>query len=172
MSHHYAHVLQMQKMLKQLDLWLDKAVAQAAAKKFDPAVLVEARLAPDMYPLRKQIQSACDGAKFLAARLANVKPPTHEDGDENLEQLRARVRSVIDYVGTFSEASFADADSRMVPISFVPGKGVSAIDFVCEISLPNTYFHLAMAYAILRHNGVDLGKMDFLGSMNLQDLKQ
>jgi hypothetical protein len=170
MNHYYAHVVQMTKMLEQLDAWLDKSVAHAAAKKFAPEVLLQARLAPDMYPLLNQIQSACDGAKFLAARLAGVKPPKHEDNETTLEQLRARLQSVLEYLGTFDEASFAEADSRVAPLGFLPGKGLEAIDFLTEFNLPNTYFHLCMSYAILRHNGVDLGKTDFIGSLNIRDL--
>jgi hypothetical protein len=170
MSHYYAHVVQMTKMLKQLVLWMDKAETHAAAKKFDVSVLLDARLAPDMYSLRRQIQNACDGPKFLAARLAGTPPPKHEDGEQSWSELRARASSVIEYLGTFKEASFADSEARMVPLSFMPGKGLRAIDFLTEMNLPNTYFHLSMTYAILRHNGVDVGKMDFLGSLAFRDL--
>ncbi len=170
MSHYYAHVVQMTKMVKQLDHWLDKAAAHATAKKFEPMVLLQARLAPDMYPLLRQIQSATDGAKFLAARLAGVKPPKHEDNEQTFEEVRARVRSVLEYLGTFNETMFAEAERQVIPLNFMPGKGLNAIDFLTEFNLPNTYFHLCMAYAILRHNGVDLGKTDYIGSLNLRDL--
>jgi hypothetical protein len=162
MSHYYAHVVQMTKMLKQLVLWMDKAETHAAAKKFDVSVLLYARLAPDMYSLRRQIQNACDGPKFLAARLAGTPPPKHEDGEQSWSELRARASSVIEYLSTFKEASFA--------VSFMPRKGLRAIDCLTEMNLPNTYFHLSMTYAILRHNGVDVGKMDFLGSLAFRDL--
>ena len=170
MSHYYAHVVQMTKMLKQLDSWLVKGIEQAAAKKYEPKVLLQSRLAPDMYPLVNQVQSACDGVKFLAARLAGVKPPRHEDNEQSFDELRARIRSVLEYLATFDAASFADADGRVAPLGFLPGKGLAAIDFLTEFNVPNTYFHLCMTYAILRHNGVELGKTDFIGSLNVRDL--
>jgi hypothetical protein len=170
MSHYYAHVLQMTKMIKQLDRWIEKGVAHATAKKFDPAVLLDARLAPDMYPLVKQVQSACDGAKFLAARLAGVSPPKHADNEKTVDEVHARIRSVLEFLGTLNETNFADTDARVIPLGFMPGKGLNAIDFLTEFNLPNTYFHLCMAYAILRHSGVDLGKSEFIGSLNLRDM--
>jgi len=166
----YAHVVQMTKMINNLDRWLDKAVAHAKAKNFDPQVYVELRLAPDMLPFKNQIQSVCDGAKFLAARLSGKEPPKHPDTETTFEQLRARVRTVLEYLATFSVGDFANAETRTVPLGFMPGKGLAAQDFMLELNLPNTYFHLCMAYALLRHNGVDLGKIDYLGSLNLKDL--
>ena len=171
MTDFHAQLVQMIKMLKNLDNWLGKAEEHAKAKSFEPAVLLQSRLSPDMFTLSRQIQSACDGVKFLAARVAGKDAPKHADGDQlTLDELRGRIRSVIEYVSAFTAKDFEGAQSRVVPLGFMPGKGVNAPDFVHEMNVPNTYFHLCMAYAILRHNGVNIGKMDFLGSLNLRDL--
>jgi hypothetical protein len=171
MTDFHAELSQMTKMLKNLDAWLEKASEHAKAKSFDPAVLLQSRLAPDMFALSRQIQAACDGVKFLAARTTGKDAPKHEDGDQfTLEQLRARIRSVIEYVSGFTAKDFEGADQRVVPLGFMPGKGCKAADFVREMNVPNTYFHVCMAYAILRHNGVSLGKLDYIGGMTLQNI--
>jgi hypothetical protein len=170
MSEIYAHVQQMTKMLQGLDAMLDKAVEYAGTRKFDPAVLLQARLAPDMFPLMQQLQTVCDGAKFLAARLSGKEAPKHPDTETTLEQIRARIRSVLEYLATFQASDFDGAEARVIPLSFMPGKGMKARDWLLEFNLPNTYFHLSMAYAILRHNGVPLSKQDFLTALKLQDL--
>jgi hypothetical protein len=170
MSESYESVKQLSKMLENLEHWLDKGVEHATEKKFDPNLLLQARLAPDMYPLTRQVQAACDGAKFLAARLSGKEPPKHPDTEQTLEELRTRIRTVRAYLAEFREEDFANAATRMVPLGFLPGKGVLGDDFRREMNMPNTYFHLCMAYAILRHNGVELGKVGFIGSMNLRDI--
>jgi uncharacterized protein len=171
MSDFHAQLVQMTKMLKNLDGWLEKAVAHAKARSFDPAVLLQARLAPDMFPLVRQIQSACDGVKFLAARTAGKDAPKHADSDQaTLEELRARIAEVIAYVSSFGAKELEGADQRIVPLGFMPGKGMLAGDFMHEMNVPNTYFHLCMAYAILRHNGVNLGKIEYIGGLSLRDL--
>lgn len=170
MSLYEASVPQFKKMLKNLDSWIEKAVAHAKSKAFDPNVYAEARLAPDQYPFKRQVQSACDAAKFACARVSGKEPPKHPDNEQTIDELRARIQSVLTYLDTFTAADFKDADKRMVPISFMPGKGAIAGDFLNELSLPNFYFHLVTAYAILRHNGVDVGKQDYIGSINLRDV--
>jgi uncharacterized protein len=169
MSLYQASVPQLKKMLNNLDKWLEAAVAHATKKSFEPSVLLEARLAPDQYSLTRQIQTCCDGAKFAAARLAGKEPPKHPDTETTLDELRARIRTVVEYLDTFTEADFADAKERMITLSFMPGKALTAADYLNEMALPNFYFHATTAYAILRHNGVDLGKMAYLGSINLRD---
>ena len=178
MSLYQASVPQLKKMLNNLDKWLDAAVAHAAKKSFDPAVLLEARLAPDQYPLTRQIQACCDGAKFTAARLAGKEAPKHPDTETTLDELRARIRSVVEYLDTFTEADFESPRTgteaiggkmNWVTLPFMPGKKLSAGDYLNEMALPNFYFHATTAFAILRHNGVDIGKIAFLGSLNLQD---
>jgi hypothetical protein len=170
MSAAHAQLVQFTKMLKNLDAWLTKAEAYAQAKKFDPAVLLQARLAPDMFPLVNQVQSACDGVKIFAARLCGKQPPKHPDTETTFEQLHARIRTVLEYVATFTADEFNGYESRVTPLNFAPGKGLVGADYMAEFNVPNTYFHLAMTYAILRHNGVELGKMDYLGSLNMRDL--
>ena len=169
-SQAYVTVVQLTKMLKNLEGWLDKAVAYAEKKKFDPEILLTARLAPDMLPLMNQIQASCDGVKFCAARLAGKDPPKHPDTEKTLAEARARIKKVIEYTSTFKESDFGGSDDRAVPLGFMPGKGVRGADFLNEMNVPNTYFHLVTAYAILRHNGVDVGKQDYIGSLNLIDV--
>ena len=168
MSEIHTSVVQLSKMLGNLDSWLEKALNHAEKKKFEPSVLLEARLAPDMFPLKQQIQTACDGAKFLAARLAGKEAPKHPDTETTFEQLRARIRTVREYLAGFSAEDFKDAEARVVPLPFIPGKGLSASDFRHQMNLPNTYFHLCMAYAILRNNGVELAKGDYIGALDLK----
>ena len=171
MTDYYAQLVQMTKMLRALDGWLEKGRQHAEAAALDTNTLLQARLAPDMYTLSWQVQAACDGVKFLAARTSGRDAPVHPDGDEfTLEQLRTRIRAVLDYVAGFSAKDFEGADQRVVPLSFIPGKGIRAADFMRELNVPNTYFHFSLAYAILRHSGVNLGKVDFIGSLTLQDL--
>ena len=158
-------------MLGTLSNLLDKGAEHMKAKGQKPDVLTEARLAPDMYTLSRQVQAACDGVKFLAARTANKEPPKHPDSDNySLDELRARIRSVVEYASGFTPKDFEGADQRIVPLSFIPGKGLAAADFVREMNVPNTTFHLCMAYAILRHNGVPLGKQDYIPKLSLRDI--
>ncbi|MFT5680559.1 MAG: hypothetical protein ACI8RZ_001465 [Myxococcota bacterium] len=172
MSLYKATVPQTTKMLENLGRWLDEAVALAEAKKFDPEVLLATRLAPDQYNLTQQIQAVCDAAKSMAARLAGKDVPSHPDTETTLPELRARIQMTLDFLGTLTEADFAGASDRMVPLPFlpIPDRALSAGDYLNELSLPNFYFHLVTAYAILRHCGVGLGKRTFIGSMNLQEL--
>ncbi len=166
----HAQVLQYSKMLKNLDRQLEKAAEAAKAKKYEVTVLLQSRLAPDMFPLVRQVQSACDGAKFFAARTSGREAPKHPDTEQTLDEIRARIENVIEYLGTFTPDAFKGWESRVVPLGFMPGKGVPAPDWIREFNLPNTYFHLSMAYAILRNNGIDVTKTDFIGSMNIKDL--
>lgn len=162
MSLHPA-VLQMKSMLHNLDRWLTKAGEHAKSKGFDPNVLVQSRLAPDQYPLARQVQSACDSAKFAAARLAGKEAPSHPDTETTIDELHARIAKVIDYIATFGEKDFENAETRKVPLSFLPGKGMVGQKYLVQMATPNFYFHVTTAYAILRHNGVELGKRDFIG---------
>lgn len=170
MSFYAETVTQMSKMLTNLDGWLDAGVEHAKSKGYEPSVLLVARLAPDQYHLIKQVQAACDSAKFAAARLTGKTPPAHPDTEQTLDEVRARINSVLDYLKTFNEADFEGAETRVIPLSFMPGKGMKGTDYLREMALPNFYFHVSMAYAILRNNGVDLGKRHFIGSLVLQDL--
>ncbi|MBX7194122.1 MAG: DUF1993 domain-containing protein [Sandaracinaceae bacterium] len=161
----------MNKMLGNVETWLDEAVSFAKAKNdFDPNVLLSMRLAPDQYTLLKQIQGACDAAKFCAARTSGKDAPKHPDDETTLEQIRARLQSVRTYLAAFTEKDFEGADQRLVPLSFMPGKGLTAADYACEMATPNFYFHVTTAYSILRHAGVNLGKRHFIGSLSLRDV--
>jgi uncharacterized protein len=151
-------------VLTHLSTLLDKALAHATAKKFDPGVLVNARLAPDMFPLNRQIQIACDAAKNGSARLAVQEAPRFEDKESTLEELRTRIARTIDYLKTLSASAFEGAEDRVVKIPV----GESTIEmqglpYLQTWALPNFYFHVVATYAILRHNGVEIGKRDFLG---------
>ncbi|MCX6129244.1 MAG: DUF1993 domain-containing protein [Proteobacteria bacterium] len=154
--------------LTNLQKFLDKAQAYAEAKKFDVEVLVNARLAPDMYPLVKQIQVACDTAKSTAARLAGMEPPKHEDNEKTFAELKARVTKVLNYLETVKPADLEGAEDRRIPLPWAPGKWMQGGDYLSEMALPNFYFHLTTAYNILRHNGVDIGKMDYIGNVKIQ----
>ena len=164
----YTIVLEVKKLLRNLDAWLDKGALYAAAKGFDPNVLLQSRLAPDMFPLVRQIQSACDQAKYVAARAAGKEPPSHPDNEQTLEEARKRIATVAAYLDTFTKADFDGADARTIKLPRWEGKSMTASDYVVEHGLPNFFFHLTTAYAILRHNGVDIGKRDYLGALSLR----
>jgi uncharacterized protein len=163
---YYRVILQCTQALKNLETWLDKAEQHAAAKKFDVGVLMTSRLAPDMKPFIYQVQSACDYVKAGAAWLSGHTPPRHEDNEQTIDEVRARIRKTVAFTESVKEAQYAGASDRKVSLSWVPGKVLLGEDYLMQMTIPNTYFHIAMAYAILRHNGVDVGKMDFLGPIN------
>lgn len=163
---------QFSKMLGNLERWLDKAETYAAGKSFDVAVLLNARLAPDQYPLLRQVQIACDAAKSTAAHLAGREPPKHPDTEQSLSELRARIRTCRAYLETFAPADFEEAATRRIEPPFLPGKWVIGSDYLIEMQLPNFYFHVTTAYAILRHNGVDLGKRDYIGSARFREISE
>jgi hypothetical protein len=164
----YLIVLEMKKMLRNADGWLGKATAHAAAKKYDTSVLIQTRLTPDMFPFARQIQSACDTAKFAAARVAGKEAPSHPDTETTFAELSARIGKVVEYLETFTEVDFADVGSRTVSLPRWEGKSMTAIDYFVEHALPNFFFHITTAYAILRQVGVDVGKRDFLGPISLK----
>lgn len=161
----YESIPQFAKMLGNLDRWLEKAVSYAAARSFDPNVLVEARLAPNQYTLVKQVQAACDGAKFAAAYLSGQKAPSHPDTERTIEELRARIATCIAYLGTVEEKDFAGAEDIRVSPPWMQGAWVKGDRYLSELAIPNFYFHVTTAYSILRHNGVELGKIDFIGGL-------
>jgi hypothetical protein len=170
MSLYESSVVPFKKMLSNVEKWLERAMAHAQTKSFDVNVLVGARLAPDQYPLVRQIQAACDGAKLVSARLAAKEAPKHPDTEQTIDELRARLRTCIAWLDTLGPGDFAGAEGRVVPLSFLEGKAMVGSDYLRELALPNFYFHVTTAYAILRHNGVNLGKSDFIGALTLRDL--
>lgn len=166
---YYQVISQCTQGLKNLKTFLDKAERHAAAKKFDAGVLMTGRLAPDMLNFIYQVQSACDYVKGAAAWLSGQTPPKHEDNEQTIGELRARIDKTIAFAEIVQEAQYAGASERKVSFSWAPGKTIGGEDYLLQMTIPNTFFHISMAYAILRHNGVELGKMDFLGPINLVD---
>ena len=163
---YYQVISQCVQSLKNLETCLDKAKHYADAKKFDVGVLMTSRLAPDMEPFIYQVQSACDYVKGAAAWLSGQTPPKHEDNEQTIDEVRARIRKTVSFAENVKEAQYAGASERKVELSWAPGKVIGGEDYLLQMTIPNTFFHIAMAYAILRHNGVDVGKMDFLGPIN------
>jgi hypothetical protein len=153
----------MTKMLRNLDGCIGKAITNAEQRKFDPEVLFRSRLAPDQFAFDRQVQSACDTAKFVAAKLGGKEPPAHPDTEQNLAELRARIATVIAYLETFKREDFVGGLDRIVTFPRWNGKTMRGGDYLDHHALPNFYFHFTTAYAILRHNGVPVGKLDYLG---------
>ena len=168
---HSIVISQFSKMLGNLVTILDRAAAHAEIKKFDTEVLLQARLSPDQFNLIRQVQVACDTAKLAAARLADKEQdaPAHADTETNLVEARARLQSVIDYLQTFRAADFDGAAQRRITQPRWKGRSLSGEEFLIQHAIPNLYFHITTAYAILRHNGVEVGKMDFLGELPFKE---
>jgi uncharacterized protein len=151
-------------LLNNLNTWLDKADELAKAKKFDVDVLLNARLAPDMMPLWGQVQIATAWAKNCQCRLAGQTPPDFPDTDKTLPQLKARIARAIDIVQSISAADLEGSAERMINVNLGPEikLNLPGVEYLTRLALPNFYFHVTTAYDILRHNGLDLGKKDFL----------
>lgn len=149
---------------------LDKAQSYAEARRFDAAVLLETRLFPDMFPLARQVQIACDLANNGGARLAGVEPPRHEDKEKTIAELKTRIASTVAFVKALDRAKIDGAADREITFPLGPeNKGhMRGADYLNHFALPNFYFHLSIAYAILRHCGVELGKRDFLAGIPLK----
>ena len=154
------------RMLGNLAGWLEKAEAHAREKKFEPQVYLSARLAPDMLPLPTQIQIACDAAKFCVARLAGTESPKFEDNEATLADLRQRIRKTIDYVQSVPAAQIDGSDAREISVPRRTGAiTMTGEAYLKHFALPTFFFHVTTTYALLRHNGVELGKMDYLGAL-------
>ena len=163
---YYKMFSQMKKVLGQVEKWLDAAVAQAQAKSFDPNLFLQFRLAPDQFPLVRQVQLACDTAKLAASRLSGKDAPAHPDNEQTIDELRARIQAVRAYLDGFTAKDFEQAATRSVTQPRWEGKTMSGEDYFLEHAVPNFYFHASHAYALLRHNGVNVGKRDFLGALS------
>lgn len=157
---------QMKKQLGHIDAWFDAAEAHGEARSFDPDVLLAARLAPDQLALARQVQIACDTAKLGASRLTGKDAPSHPDTEQTIAELRARVRSVIEYLGSLAPEDFRDAAERVITQPRWEGQVMRGEDYFREHVIPNFFFHLTHVYALLRHNGVPLGKRDYLGTLS------
>jgi hypothetical protein len=152
--------------LNNLSAILDKAAAHAAARKYDSGVLLQLRLYPDMHPLSRQVQIACDTAKGAAARLSGTEIPRHEDTETTLDELRQRVAKTLDFLKTVHADEVNAAATRTIEIKFPNGAWkFTATSYLTDFVLPNFYFHESMVYALLRMSGVEIGKTDFLGAI-------
>lgn len=153
------------KMLKNLNAILGKAATHAETKKFDMQVLLNSRLAPDQFPLIRQIQIATDVAKLCVSRLTGIEAPVHDDKETTLLELTSRVDSVVQYLNKFAAKDFEGAEAKKISQPRWEGKYLTGHEFALQHAIPNMYFHITTAYSILRHNGVEIGKKDYLGEM-------
>lgn len=148
---------------------LDKAAANAAAKKIDPSVLLGWRLAPDMFALGRQVQVACDQAKNGAARLAGIEPPKFEDTEATLDQFKERIAKTVAFLKTLDTKAIDASSEREITFPLGSNKGqMKGGDYLNHFVLPNFYFHLTAAYAVVRNFGAEVGKRDFLGSIPIK----
>ena len=162
-------VPQLSKSLRNLDGWIARASTHAQTAQVPVDSLLHARLAPDQFIFVRQVQVACDNAKYIPGRLAGKEWPSHPDTETTFEQLRARIESVLGYLGTYTRADFADVADRKVTLPWMQaGTWLRAEEYLVQFALPNFYFHVVTAYSILRHKGVQLGKADFIGGLPLQ----
>lgn len=169
---YHSVIAQCTESLRLMVSWLDTATEYAADKGFDVNVLMDCRLAPDMQPFTYQISSASDYVKAGAGYLAGQTPPRYLDNERTLEEVRERIEKTVAFANTIPASAYADADARIVSVPWMPGKVIRAPDYLTQIIVPNAYFHIGMAYAILRHNGVPLSKEDFLGELRFIDPDQ
>ena len=157
---------QFKKQLGQLDKWLGTAAEYAEAKKIDPLVFPSLRLAADQFPLTRQVQICCDTVKLAASYLTGKPAESQPDDEKTIAELQTRVRWTIGYLDSFSARDFEGAAARVVSQPRWKGEWMTGADYFLEHAMPNFYFHLTTAYAILRHNGVAIGKRDYLGVQN------
>lgn len=154
----------LQRSLKALDAVLGKAEAHAEARKIDPAVLLQSRLAPDMFPLLRQVQLASDFAKGAVARVAGVEPPRFADEEQSFADLHGRIARTLDAIAGIDRSAFDGAEDREVSMKVRDEtRTFTAIVYLTQVAMPNYFFHATTAYDILRHNGVGVGKRDFIG---------
>ena len=152
-------------ILRNLSTLLDKAEAHCATKKIDPLALTTYRLFPDMFPLTRQVQIACDSAKGAVARLAGVEIPKHEDTEQSFAELKTRIAKTIDFLESVPAAKVDGTEDKEVVLQMRSGeRRFKGMQYLLGHAYPNFYFHVTTAYAILRHNGVELGKKDYIGA--------
>lgn len=153
------------KTLKNLNAILVKADNYARTKNFDVQILLNDRLAPDMFNLIRQVQITCDTAKLCAARLAGKEAPVNDDSEKSFDEVKKRIEGTIQYLESFAEKDFAGAEDRTITQPRWEGKFLTGKEYVIHHAIPNLYFHVTTTYAILRKNGVDVGKKDYLGEL-------
>ena len=156
---------QFSKTLQNMIHMLDLGVKHAETKKFEFDVLLNSRLAPDQFNLIRQIQISCDTAKLCASRMTGKEAPKHEDNEKTLSEVKTRIEQVIRYLHTFSKADFTGSEEKRISQPRWEGQYLTGYDYVLHHAVPNFYFHITTAYAILRHNGVEVGKKDYLGEL-------
>jgi uncharacterized protein len=166
----YGFAQQCSRMLTNMDAWFQTAAEHARTKGFEVDVLAQARLAPDQFSLVQQVQSACDQAKYAAAYLSGTPPPSHPDVEKTIDELRARIQTARAYVDGFHAGDFGPPEKLRVSPAWMGGLSVSGDRYLTVIAIPNFFFHVTTAYAILRHNGVPLGKSDYIGFKDMKDL--
>jgi len=151
-------------MLRNLSTLIDKAEAHCAAKKIEPAALTTARLFPDMFPFTRQVQIACDTAKGAVARLAGVDIPKHEDTEQTFAELKSRIAKTLDFIESVGAGKIDGSDDKEIVLQMRSGeRRYKGMQYLLGAAYPNFYFHVTTAYNVLRHNGVEIGKSDFLG---------
>lgn len=156
--------------LENLSGILDKATEHAGMKKSDAEHLLNDKLVFDQFPLVRQVQIACDNAKGTAARMAGIEMPKFEDGEKTPEELKVRIEKTVAFLKAISPEAVIGQEEREIEIYFLPGKQLPALEYVLTLALPNFYFHMVTAYSILRKNGVDIGKSDYIGQLALRDV--
>ena len=166
MSLHTESVPALLRTLNNMAAWLDRAAADAEAREYAPENLLQARLAPDQFDLTRNVQAACDSAKFIAVRMGGVEAPTHEDGPATIPELQARITEVRAALEATEPSAFEAMAAE--ELTLFRGSKMDGAAYVREFAMPNFWFHATMSYAILRHNGVKLGKMDFLAGIALR----
>lgn len=167
LSMYQASIPVLTRALKNLDAILAKGAAHAEARKIDPAVLIGSRLYPDMFALARQVQIASDTAKGCAARLAGVEAPKYEDNEATFAELSARIGKTVDYLATFQAAQIDGSEHKEIVLKLGKDRSVTfdGQSYLLGFVLPNVFFHVTTAYDILRHCGVEVGKMDYLGKL-------
>jgi uncharacterized protein len=164
-------VPEFKKLLQSMKGYFDKATQHAETKKYDVTNLLTARLSPDQYDLAKQVHVTCFLAEECIGRLAGKVPPKYEGTSKNTAELKIRIDHAINYLNGFKKEDFQGWEERPVDIFFAQGKFLPGYQYLTQLGIPNFHFHLVTVYSILRHNGVEVGKMDYLGPVNFLDKK-
>ena len=165
---HYDAVRIFTKTLNNLQQWMEKAEAFAKEKSFDVNVLVDARLAPDQFSFVKQVQAACDQAKYAATYLGSQPPQPHPDTERTFDEIKERISKCVSLIEGVAVKGYEGSEDRKVSPPWLGGAWLRGDDYLAHVAIPNFFFHVTMAYAILRHNGVALSKMDYIGTMPVQ----
>ncbi|MBC7473799.1 MAG: DUF1993 domain-containing protein [Candidatus Sericytochromatia bacterium] len=169
---YYQTIQQFIKMLNNLNNFLDKAVVYSEEKKCDINNILTARLAVDQFNLIKQIQVISDNAKNTTARFVGQEAPKFEDNEKNIQELKERITKTSEYLKQFKEEDFSNSSNQKITLPFMPGKYIDGEDYLIEFAIPNFYFHFTTAYSILRNCGVNVGKFDYIGSVNFKPLEE